>query len=89
MISFYDQVLDALLLAGATSSRSGAGPATLERYSSWLGTAAGRPLWPKFVTISCRTWEGEDEGVRYELPRLEPEWSEALQLEPDAAQDCG
>ncbi|GGG73926.1 5-methyltetrahydropteroyltriglutamate--homocysteine S-methyltransferase [Edaphobacter dinghuensis] len=69
--SFYDQVLDALVLVGATPSRFGAGPVTLTRYFQMARNSNEQ------TAMEMTKWF--DTNYHY----LVPEWSDDLAFTPD------
>lgn len=70
--SFYDQVLDALVLVGATPSRFGAGPVTLTRYFQMARNSNEQ------TAMEMTKWF--DTNYHY----LVPEWSDDLAFTPDS-----
>ena len=71
--SFYDQVLDALVLVGATPSRFGAGPVTLTRYFQMARNSNDQ------TAMEMTKWF--DTNYHY----LVPEWSGDLAFIPDSS----
>ena len=69
--SFYDQVLDALVLVGGTPSRFGTGPVTLERYFAMARNSREQ------TAMEMTKWF--DTNYHY----LVPEWSADLRFTPD------
>lgn len=70
--SFYDQVLDALVLVGATPSRFGAGPVTLSGYFQMARNSNEQ------TAMEMTKWF--DTNYHY----LVPEWSDDLTFAPDS-----
>jgi 5-methyltetrahydropteroyltriglutamate--homocysteine methyltransferase len=70
--SFYDQVLDALVLVGATPARFGAGPVTLTRYFQMARNSKEQ------TAMEMTKWF--DTNYHY----LVPEWSDDLAFTPDS-----
>lgn len=70
--SFYDQVLDALVLLGATPARFGSGPVTLTRYFQMARNSNEQ------TAMEMTKWF--DTNYHY----LVPEWSEGLTFVPDS-----
>ncbi|MEO6911143.1 MAG: 5-methyltetrahydropteroyltriglutamate--homocysteine S-methyltransferase, partial [Edaphobacter sp.] len=70
--SFYDQVLDALVLVGATPARFGAGPVTLTRYFQMARNSNEQ------TAMEMTKWF--DTNYHY----LVPEWSNDLAFTPDS-----
>ncbi len=70
--SFYDQVLDALVLVGATPARFGAGPVTLTRYFQMARNSNEQ------TAMEMTKWF--DTNYHY----LVPEWSSELTFIPDS-----
>ena len=75
--SFYDQVLDALVLVGATPERFGHGPVTLERYFQMARNSSEQ------TAMEMTKWF--DTNYHY----LVPEWSADLPLVPDTSKIVG
>ena len=73
--SFYDQVLDALVLVGATPSRFGAGPVTLKRYFQMARNSNEQ------TAMEMTKWL--DTNYHY----LVPEWSADLKICAEYEQD--
>ncbi len=71
--SFYDHVLDALVLVGATSERFGSGPVTLERYFAMARNSREQ------TAMEMTKWF--DTNYHY----LVPEWSEGISFHVDTA----
>jgi 5-methyltetrahydropteroyltriglutamate--homocysteine S-methyltransferase len=71
--SFYDQVLDALVLVGGTPSRFGAGPVTLTRYFQMARNSNEQ------TAMEMTKWF--DTNYHY----LVPEWSNDLLFEPNTS----
>jgi 5-methyltetrahydropteroyltriglutamate--homocysteine methyltransferase len=71
--SFYDQVLDALVLVGATPARFGTGPVTLTRYFQMARNSSEQ------TAMEMTKWF--DTNYHY----LVPEWSSELAFTPDAS----
>lgn len=69
--SFYDQVLDTLVLVGATPERFGKGPVTLERYFAMARNSREQ------TAMEMTKWF--DTNYHY----LVPEWSEGLPFQVD------
>ncbi|GGG93631.1 5-methyltetrahydropteroyltriglutamate--homocysteine S-methyltransferase [Silvibacterium dinghuense] len=69
--SLYDQVLDALVLIGATPERFGSGEVTLERYFATARNSSTQPV------MEMTKWF--DTNYHY----LVPEWSEGLAFTPN------
>jgi 5-methyltetrahydropteroyltriglutamate--homocysteine methyltransferase len=69
--SLYDQVLDALVLVGATPERFGSGTVTLERYFAMARNS------PEQTAMEMTKWF--DTNYHY----LVPEWSEGMSFEVD------
>jgi len=69
--SLYDQVLDALVLVGATPERFGTGPVTLERYFAMARNSREQ------TAMEMTKWF--DTNYHY----LVPEWSEGISFEVD------
>lgn len=69
--SYYDQVLDALVLVGATPERFGSGPVTLERYFAMARNSREQ------TAMEMTKWF--DTNYHY----LVPEWSEGLPFKVD------
>ena len=72
--SFYDQVLDALVLVGATPARFGSGPVTLTRYFQMARNSNEQ------TAMEMTKWF--DTNYHY----LVPEWSDELAFTPDCEQ---
>ncbi len=70
--SFYDQVLDALVLVGATPARFGTGPVTLNRYFQMARNSNEQ------TAMEMTKWF--DTNYHY----LVPEWSDDLAFTPDS-----
>ena len=75
--SLYDQVLDALVLVGATPGRFGDGPITLERYFAMARNSREQ------TAMEMTKWF--DTNYHY----LVPEWSEAIAFHVDATKLLG
>ncbi|MCU1323390.1 MAG: 5-methyltetrahydropteroyltriglutamate/homocysteine S-methyltransferase [Acidobacteriaceae bacterium] len=75
--SFYDQVLDALVLVGATPSRFGGGAVTLGRYFQMARNSSEQ------TAMEMTKWF--DTNYHY----LVPEWSAELALVPDTRKVVG
>jgi 5-methyltetrahydropteroyltriglutamate--homocysteine methyltransferase len=75
--SLYDQVLDALVLVGATPERFGNGPVTLERYFSMARNSSEQ------TAMEMTKWF--DTNYHY----LVPEWSEGLSFRVDSTKLMG
>jgi 5-methyltetrahydropteroyltriglutamate--homocysteine methyltransferase len=71
--SFYDQVLDALVLVGATPARFGSGPVTLTRYFQMARNSNEQ------TAMEMTKWF--DTNYHY----LVPEWSDDLSFAPDSS----
>jgi 5-methyltetrahydropteroyltriglutamate--homocysteine methyltransferase len=71
--SMYDQVLDALVLVGATPARFGQGPVTLDRYFSMARNSSEQ------TAMEMTKWF--DTNYHY----LVPEWSAGLEFRPDTS----
>lgn len=75
--SFYDQVLDALVLIGATPERFGTGPVTLDRYFAMARNSREQ------TAMEMTKWF--DTNYHY----LVPEWSEGLSFKVDTTKLLG
>lgn len=75
--SLYDQVLDALVLVGATPERFGSGPVTLERYFAMARNSREQ------TAMEMTKWF--DTNYHY----LVPEWSAGLAFRPDTTKLLG
>jgi 5-methyltetrahydropteroyltriglutamate--homocysteine methyltransferase len=75
--SLYDQVLDALVLTGATPERFGTGPVTLDRYFAMARNSRDQ------TAIEMTKWF--DTNYHY----LVPEWSEGLSFKVDTGKLLG
>jgi 5-methyltetrahydropteroyltriglutamate--homocysteine methyltransferase len=75
--SLYDQVLDALVLVGATPERFGNGPVTLERYFAMARNSSEQ------TAMEMTKWF--DTNYHY----LVPEWSEGLSFRVDTTKLIG
>jgi len=75
--SFYDQVLDALVLLGATPARFGTGEITLERYFAMARNSSEQ------TAMEMTKWF--DTNYHY----LVPEWSDGLAFTPDTRKLLG
>lgn len=71
--SFYDQVLDALVLVGATPERFGTGPVTLEKYFAMARNSQEQ------TAMEMTKWF--DTNYHY----LVPEWSAGISFQADTA----
>jgi 5-methyltetrahydropteroyltriglutamate--homocysteine methyltransferase len=75
--SLYDQVLDALVLIGATPERFGSGPVTLDRYFAMARNS------PEQTAMEMTKWF--DTNYHY----LVPEWSDGLSFKIDTTKLLG
>lgn len=75
--SFYDQVLDALVLVGATPTRFGSGPVTLDRYFKMARNSNEQ------TAMEMTKWF--DTNYHY----LVPEWTSDLSFQPNTTKALG